>query len=72
MIACQAKHEDIAALLLRSHADPNLQNNKNQTALMLACMNQLARTVSLLLSSGADPNLQNGSGWTALMYILLL
>ena len=42
----------------------------NQTALMLACKNQLARTVSLLLSSGADPNLQNDSGWTALMFSL--
>ena len=70
MIACQAKHEDIAALLLKSHADPNLQNNKNQTALMLACKMQLAKTVSLLLSSGADPNLQNDFGRTALMYSL--
>ena len=67
---CQNRHEDIAALLLRSHADPNLQNNKNQTALMLACKMQLAKTVSLLLSSGADPNLQNDFGWTALMFYL--
>ena len=68
MIACQNRHEDIAALLLRSNADPNLQNHKNQTSLMLACRNQLTRIVSLLLSSGADSNLQNDFGWTALMF----
>ena len=28
MIACQNRHVDIAALLLRSHADPNLQQTK--------------------------------------------
>ena len=67
MIACHYRHEDIAALLLNSQADPNLLNDKSNTALMIACHQQLAQTVSLLLSCGADPNLQSDKGWTALM-----
>ena len=68
MVACEHRHENIAALLLNhSLADPNLQDEIGFTALMIACQQQLTQTVSLLLSSGADPNLQNNCGQTALM-----
>ena len=47
---------------------PTLQNNKNQTALIMqnaACKNCQSSSVY-----GADPNLQNDFGRTALMYSL--
>lgn len=53
--------------LLNSGADVNAQNNKGETALMLACRKIGKKTAKLLLNRGADVNLQAKDGRTALM-----
>ena len=70
MIACQFKHQDIIRLLLDYRADANTQNSRTtNTALHLACCEQLAIAVELLLAHGADPNnVQNNLECTPLMY----
>ena len=72
MIACQQQLTQTVCLLVSSGTDPNLQNNGEQTALMISCVTweslELDDSVPLLLiSAGADPNIQDKHGSTALM-----
>jgi ankyrin repeat protein len=55
--------------LLDHGADPNLQDEDGDTALMFASLRGYTDMVSLLLlDHGTDPNLRNDFGWSALMY----
>ena len=68
--AVKGKNLDAVRMLLDANADPNLQNRKGNTALIVAADQFDAPTVELvglLLDAGADPNLQNEEGTTALM-----
>ena len=58
---------NIAKSLLNHGADPNIQDNLENTALILAVDQGLLEIVELLLEGGADPNIQNRDGKTALM-----
>ena len=58
---------NIAKSLLNHGADPNIQDNDGNTALMHAANQGFSDIVKLLLEGGADPDIQNRSGNTALM-----
>lgn len=61
----------IKLLLKLKKIDVNIQNNKWESALMLACMHLTPfygkRIVALLLDKGAKTDLRNGEGETAIM-----
>ncbi len=54
--------------LLAHNANPNLQNQYGNTALILAAQNGHTDIVNALLEKNADPNLQNQYGSTALTW----
>ena len=56
----------IMILLLSAGADPNAQNDKDSTALILAADFGYKEGVSVLLNAGANVNIQNKYGMTAL------
>ena len=56
----------ILILLLSAGADPNAQNDKYSTALILAAHFGYKEGVSVLLNAGANVNVQNKYGMTAL------
>ncbi len=55
-------------LLEQQVTDINKQNNKGETALMMAANYGYLNIVDKLLEKSADPNLQDTAGFTALMY----
>lgn len=58
--ACFLSHYDIAQLLLKAKADPNIHENRNRlTPLHISCTNLDWRTTKLLLEHQANPNLQD-------------
>ena len=61
-------HIQVVKLLLKENADPNLQNQNGETALMVASQQNHFKVVELLLKERANPNLQNQEGLTALMF----
>jgi ankyrin repeat protein len=56
------------AALLKEYADPDLKDDKGQTALMRAADKGDRKVVQRLLDCGADPSLKDGQGQTALMH----
>jgi ankyrin repeat protein len=61
---------DVVDVLLSHKADPNIQNNSGETALILATSysdENYPKIIELLSSHGADLNLKNSEGQTALM-----
>jgi uncharacterized protein len=57
---------DIVSLLLAKGIDPNWQNKKGTTALMIAAGKDKREVVTLLLDKGVDLNLRDAGGATAL------
>jgi ankyrin repeat protein len=51
----------IVELLLKSQADPNVQQSDGNTPLHLACFKGDEITVELLLRHAADPNVPNNA-----------
>jgi ankyrin repeat protein len=58
---------EIAALLIKAGANPNLTNEQRVGALYLAIVNGSPAIVQMLLEKGADPNLARQDGETPLM-----
>ena len=66
-----ASHRNVivtARRLLDDGADPNIQDNRGNTALIWASRRNNIELVRLLLDRGAHPNIQDEAGGTALMY----
>lgn len=61
---------DSIAPALEYGLTPNLQNDKGDTLLMLACYNGHANLVTLLLKHGASPNLLNDRKQSCLAGVL--
>ncbi len=67
IVAAQKGHHDIIRLLLDAGANPNLTDNKNQTALYIATVNQHEQVVEILLKGGASPNIHTADGSAPLL-----
>ena len=65
-LAAQKGFNDIAALLLANHAEPNAKSKRGDTPLHWAAGNGHKETVALLLANHADVNAQDNGGWTPL------
>ena len=48
---------EVIQVLIDHGADVNATNKKNQTALIIACINTYEGAINLLLNAGADPNI---------------
>ncbi len=66
MYAAEHGHADIVQRLLASGADPDIQNNYGNTALICAAKKGNDNIVQQLLASAAKPNLRNNNDATAL------
>lgn len=62
MYATTQGYYDVAKELLRAGANPNLCNDKGETALIWASYKQRTTLVELLLSYGANPNIADKDG----------
>jgi hypothetical protein len=62
-----AKETWVTSLLLEAGANPDLQNYRGESALMMAAREGKTETVSLLVKAGATLDLQNERGESALM-----
>ncbi len=60
------RHTECIESSIQLGIDPNFQNKKRETALMIAVSFEHSDIARLLLEHGADPNLQNKKGITAL------
>ena len=67
ILAGRENHKDIAELLLKAGADPNIQNGYGNTTLILAGQRNHKDIVELLLKAGAEPNIPDNKGNTALI-----
>ena len=56
MLASQNGHLQLAELLLKENADPNVQNIQGWTALIFASRIGHHQVVEILLEKSADPN----------------
>lgn len=61
MLACLYGFTDMAGLLIRGGADPNIQANNGMTALMAASQTSV-ELVELLLEGGADIHIRSADG----------
>lgn len=68
MDAVQIGHIENAALLLQHGANPNLQSEDGQTALILAVGRQDKELVQLLMRYGASPDITDKLGMNAVKY----
>ena len=66
MIACCHDNMQMVQLLLEHGADPNIQNNRKQTALMYACRN--TKMLRALVSYNADCNIRDFCHQTAVFW----
>lgn len=64
--AVQRKKPEIAALLLKSGADPNTADASKRTPLHLAVERNSPIMATALLKAGAKPNIRDKDGWTPL------
>lgn len=67
VIAAQSASTAVVKLLLDNDANPNLSDNRGQTALMIRSVVGDTTMIKLLLSYGADPNRADTGQETALM-----
>jgi ankyrin repeat protein len=65
--AVRADDQDIARLLLRAGAKPNVANRYGVTPILLAAENANAALIEILLAAGADANASLPQGETVLM-----
>lgn len=63
--------DQIVKILLKSGADVNITDNKNNTALMFACQTGRTTIVKLFLQKNVDIDAQNTYGNTSLIYSVL-
>ena len=68
MIASLKAHEDIVRLLLQHGADPNINNNYEESPLMFAARAESLACVCMLLDAGANIDQKSYDGMTALHY----
>jgi len=66
VFAAVEDHEAIVKILLETGADPDIQNDHGDSALMIAVCWRSEPNVKVLLESHADPNIKNDVGDTAL------
>jgi ankyrin repeat protein len=62
VIAAQQGHAEIISLLLRSHAEPHLENKDGETALWLAARQEKFDLVKMFLQNKANPSQTSSSG----------
>jgi ankyrin repeat protein len=67
MEACSSNNLELIKVLLDAGADPNVQNDKGQTALTHNSNFIYSYTLEKLLIAGADPNIKDNIGQTVLM-----
>ena len=68
----QNNEDIIIKLLLENNADPNIQNNKGETALHISILlKSPIETIKLLLENNADPNIQDNEGNTPLYKVVI-
>jgi hypothetical protein len=60
----------VIKFLINNGVDPDKPNKYNQTALHLACKQQLEKIVEYLLKNYVDPNYKDNSGFTPFHYLL--
>jgi len=60
LLAAAAGHGEVVKILIATGADPNVQNNDNDTALIYASMNGRLPIVKMLLAAGAKTELKKG------------
>jgi ankyrin repeat protein len=66
-----ARHKALSIfldILFEHGADPDIQDNKQMTALMYACKYSTEEVIIKLLHNNADPNIQTNQKWTVLLY----
>lgn len=68
MAAAGAKNLTAVEELLGQGANPNLTNNRGDTALHIAIREDAAEIAIVLMKAGADINAVNGEAWTPLFY----
>ncbi len=66
LYALRKRYVEIAKLLIKKGADPNIQDKDGETALMYASRYNQPKIAKLLFDKGADPNIKNSKGFTAL------
>lgn len=66
-ISVKAASDEFLQVLLKSGADPNIANDRGQTALMFASVSGSTEMIKLLLDAGADTNIQDPNGWSPLL-----
>ena len=71
MDAAQIGELEIARLLLKANANPNIQSKDGQTALILAVGRQDVPVIEILLESHSDYNIKDSMGMSALDYVNL-
>ena len=59
---------EILQAIVSHGVDVNATNNKNATALLIACEKGNKNTINVLLNAGADPNITDDYGYTWLHY----
>jgi len=69
--AVKQKHEEIAILLVKNNYDLGNRNKNGDTALMLACSENMQKLTQMLLKKGVDVNEKNDFGITALMHAVV-
>ena len=67
LLAADAGHADVVAVLLDSGADVDCADDTGWTALMWASFRGHEEIVTYLLDRGANPNKTSSNGWSALM-----
>lgn len=68
MAAIKYDQTEIVELLLKSGANPNLENINGHTPLYVAMKNNNSNLFNLLIDYGADPTRSNANGHTLLFY----
>jgi ankyrin repeat protein len=69
ILACDMKHEEMAALLLKHGADPDMSNSEGDSPLIIATKNKSPEIIKLLLKSNSCfKDVVDGKGNTAVIW----